>query len=57
MPKVTSKTIKAVYVLKYDCKGSRRYATENEDFPIKDVYVSRPWCNEVKTFELTIKTE
>lgn len=57
MTSKTGKTIKAAYVLKYDCKGSRRYATENEDFPIKDVYVLRPWCNEVKAFELTIKTE
>lgn len=51
------KTIKATYQLKYDCKGSRRYATEGEDFPIKDVYVLRPWCNEVKEFELTIKAK
>ena len=51
------KTIKAVYKLKYDCKGSRRYSTENEDFPIKDVYVLRPWSNKVDEFELMIKVK
>lgn len=51
------KTITATYKLKYDCKGSRRFATEDEDFPIKDVYILRPWSNEVKELEITIKVK
>lgn len=51
------KTIKAVYKVKYDCKGSRRYSTEDENFPIKDVYVTRPWSSKVDEFELTIKAK
>jgi len=47
--------MEATYVLKYDCKHSKRYETKDEDFPIKDVYVLKPWSNEVKSFTLTIE--
>ena len=49
--------MEATYVLKYDCKHSKRYMTENQDFPIKDVYVLKPWCDEVESFVLTIKAK
>lgn len=51
MPK---KTLTAEYILKYDCKNSRRYTTSDENFPIKDVYVQRPWSNDIEKFELEI---
>jgi len=49
--------MEATYVLKYDCKHSKRYMTEDEDFPIKDVYVLKPWSDEVKSFVLTIEAK
>ena len=49
-----TESIRATYKIKYDCKGSRRYGCTDDDFPINDVYVKRPWSNEVKEFELVI---
>lgn len=50
--------MEATYVLKYDCKHSKRYYTkEDTDFPIKDVYVLKPWCDKVEKFTLTIEAE
>lgn len=54
---MADRVIKAVYRVKYDCKGSRRYSTEDEDFPIKDVYALRPWSSKVNEFELMIKAK
>ena len=51
------KKIEATYKLKYDCKGSRRYETQNDEFPIKDVYVLRPWSNNVEEFTLSINVK
>ena len=51
------KRISAEYTPKYDCKSSRRYTTKDEDFPIQDVYVKRPWCNNIEKFELEITVE
>jgi len=33
----------AIFRLYQEKKHSRRYRTDQEDFPIKDVYVSRDW--------------
>lgn len=44
----------ALYVIKKECKGSRRFETKDEHFPIRDVYVERPWCDDVQEFELEI---
>lgn len=49
--------MRATFVLKYEHNNFSHYSTEDEDFPIKTVYVREPWCNETKAFVLTIKTE
>ena len=50
MAKITTATFK----LKYDCKGSRRYATTDEDFPIQDIYLKRPFSNDLDELEVTL---
>lgn len=52
---MSDKTMTAVYKPKYDCKHSRRFATEDKDFPIRDVYMLKPAAASVEEFELTIK--
>lgn len=49
--------MKALFTLKYDCKHSRRYETDDEKFPIKDVYVQRPFCDGKDKIEIEIKEE
>jgi len=51
---VADKSITAVYKVKYDCKGSVRFTTDNENFPISDVYVLRPFSTDVKELTLTL---
>ena len=51
---MAKKEIKALYKIKYDCKNSKRYETADDNFPIRDVYVKRPWSNHVDEFELTL---
>lgn len=54
MIQVADKSITAVYKVKYDCKGSVRFTTDNENFPISDVYVLRPFSTDVKELTLTL---
>jgi hypothetical protein len=52
-----AKEVTAAFRIKYDCKGSRRYTTDNEDFPIQDVYIKRPFSTEVEELEITLKVK
>ena len=45
--------MKAKFKVDKECKGSRRYACEDKDFPLQSVYVKRPWSE--KKLELTIE--
>ena len=45
---------KSLFLVKYDCKHSRRYVAGDKDFPVQDVYVKRPWSNNVEEFEMEI---
>ena len=49
-----AKEVTATFKLKYDCKGSRRYNTTDEDFPIQDIYLKRPFSNGVEELEMTL---
>ena len=46
--------VTALFKVKYDCKGSRRYGTDDEEFPIGDIYVKRPFANDQEELEITI---
>lgn len=47
----------ATFKLFKDCIGSRRYRTTDENFPIRDIYVQRPYANSKLELTLTIKSE
>ena len=43
-----------LFEVEKECKWSRRYAPVNEEFPIKSIYVSRPFANDNETLEIVI---
>ena len=47
--------LKATFKLFKDCKNSRRFKTEDDKFPIQDVYVMRPWSDSKLEFTLCIE--
>ena len=49
--------MKATFEKAYDCKHSTRFKTKDEDFPIKDVYVKKPYSNGKEKIEIEIKEE
>jgi len=44
----------ATFRWKYDCKGSRRFECTDDDFPLRDVYLKRPYADKVQEFEMEI---
>ena len=49
--------MKATFKLLKDCKHSRRFQCADKDFPVKDIYVARPWADRRNEFVLEIKEE
>jgi len=43
-----------LFEVEKECKWSRRYAPVSEEFPIKSIYVSRPFANDNETLEIVI---
>jgi hypothetical protein len=38
-------------------KHSRRFKCVTEDFPVRDIYVMRPECNNIKRLKMTLEVE
>ncbi len=38
-------------------KNSRRFRAQDDDFPIRDVYVMKPWSKERNSFVMELKGE
>lgn len=47
----------ATFKLFKECGGSRRFRTTDEDFPIRDIYVKRPYANTKLELTLTIEED
>jgi hypothetical protein len=52
-----AKEVTATFKLKYDCKGSRGFTTADEDFPIQDIYLKRPFSDHVESVGVSIKVK
>lgn len=48
--------MEAIFKVDKECKHSRRYACEDEKFPLRSVYVNRDMAEKVDTLKVTIES-